>query len=147
MKVSGAGDLDGTRWNVLFLCWLLAVVATLGSLFFSEVMELPPCSLCWYQRIFLFPLVLLFTVGLYPADGLVTRFAWPLVAGGWLVAGYQNLLVWGIVSESVVPCSLGVSCSEIDFELFGFVTIPLLSWLAFTALGILLLYLKRLSTP
>lgn len=138
---------DGRTWTVLFLCWLLASVATLGSLFFSEIMELPPCSLCWYQRIFLFPLVILFTVGLYPADGQVVRFALPLAAGGWLVAGYQNLLVWGIVSESVVPCSLGVSCSEIDFELFGFVTIPLLSWLAFTTLAGLLLYLKKKPVP
>ena len=64
---------DNTTWTVLFACWLLTTVATLGSLFFSEIMELAPCSLCWYQRIFLFPLVLLFTVGLYPADGKVTR--------------------------------------------------------------------------
>jgi len=138
---------DGRTWTVLFLCWLLASVATLGSLFFSEIMELPPCSLCWYQRIFLFPLVILFTVGLYPADGRVVRFALPLAVGGWLVAGYQNLLVWGVVSESAVPCSLGVSCSEIDFELFGFVTIPLMSWLAFTTLVGLLLYLKNKPVP
>lgn len=145
--MTNANHSDSTTWTVIFLCWLLASVAALGSLFFSEVMELPPCSLCWYQRIFLFPLVILFTVGLYPADGQVVRFALPLVVGGWLVAGYQNLLVWGVVSESVVPCSLGVSCSETDFQVFGFVTIPLLSWLAFTTLGGLLLYLKRKPVP
>ena len=143
MAITGAQGTEKITWTILFLCWLLASVATLGSLFFSEVMDLAPCSLCWYQRIFLFPLVLLFTVGLYPPDRNVGRYALPLVVGGWLVAGYQNLLVWGIVPETVSPCRLGVSCAEIDFELLGFVTIPLLSWLAFTALMGMLLFLMR----
>ena len=146
MAMMSAQGAEKLTWTILFLCWLLASVATLGSLFFSEVMDLAPCSLCWYQRIFLFPLVLLFTVGLYPPDRNVGRYALPLVVGGWLVAGYQNLLVWGIVPETVSPCRLGVSCTEIDFELLGFVTIPLLSWLAFTALMGMLLFLMRKTT-
>ena len=146
MSMMSTPAAEKLTWIILFLCWLLASVATLGSLFFSEVMDLAPCSLCWYQRIFLFPLVILFTVGLYPPDRNVGRYALPLVVGGWLVAGYQNLLVWGIVPETVSPCRLGVSCTEIDFELLGFVTIPLLSWLAFTALMGMLLFLMRRTT-
>ena len=138
---------DDRIWTVTFLCWLIACAGTLGSLFFSEVMELVPCSLCWYQRIFLFPLVFVLTVGLYPADGSAARYGLPLAIGGWLVAGYQNLLVWGLVSAAAVPCGPGVSCSEIDFALFGFITIPFLSWVAFTILGALLFYLKRLTRP
>lgn len=133
---------DNTPWTLIFLCWLIALVSALGSLFFSEVMEYVPCSLCWYQRIFLFPLVLVFTAALFPLDERVGRYALPLVVAGWLVAGYQNLLVWGIVPESVIPCSQGISCTEVDFELFGFLTIPLLSWMAFTAMMGLLLILK-----
>ena len=57
-----------TNWNLLFICWLIATTSTLGSLFFSYVMEFAPCVLCWYQRIFFFPLVILFAVGLFPFD-------------------------------------------------------------------------------
>ncbi len=49
-------DRADKNWMLLFACWLLVSGATLGSLFLSEVMELPPCSLCWYQRVFMFPL-------------------------------------------------------------------------------------------
>ena len=55
-------------WGFLFAAWLIATVSTLGSLFFSEVMELPPCSLCWYQRIFMFPLPVVLFMGLMPTD-------------------------------------------------------------------------------
>ena len=54
------------NWNILFLCWLLASVSTTGSLFFSYVMQFAPCVLCWYQRIFLFPLVIILATGLFP---------------------------------------------------------------------------------
>lgn len=128
------------------MCWLLVTVSTLGSLFFSEVMDYAPCLLCWWQRIFLFPLVIIFTVALNPLDEKVSRYALPLVLGGWLTAGYQNLLVWGIVPTGISPCSQGVSCTDTYFELFGFISIPLLSWLAFTALlGMLLTLNKRTS--
>ena len=53
---------------LIFIAWLLATIATLGSLFFSEVMEIQPCVLCWYQRIFMYPLVVIFLVGLFPLD-------------------------------------------------------------------------------
>ena len=70
-------------WMAVFGAWLVAMVATLGALFFSEVMELPPCVLCWYQRIFMFPLVLLLPLGLFPFDSKIVRYALPL-ATGWL---------------------------------------------------------------
>lgn len=136
---------DTLPWTLVFLCWLIAAVSTLGSLFFSQVMDLVPCSLCWVQRIFLFPLVFVFTSALFPLDIRIGRYATPLVAAGWLVAGYQNLLVWGVIEETLAPCQAGVSCSEIDFALFGFVTIPLLSWLAFTAMLGLLAVLRKVN--
>jgi disulfide bond formation protein DsbB len=55
-------------WHPLFLAWLTSLVATLGSLFFSEVMLLPPCILCWYQRICMYPLAVTFTVALFARD-------------------------------------------------------------------------------
>ena len=63
-----APDRLDTGWLLLFAAWLLVTAASLGSLFFSEIMELPPCSLCWYQRVFMFPLVLVLFMGLFPFD-------------------------------------------------------------------------------
>ena len=131
------------RWALLFLCWFLASLSTLGSLFFSHVMGFPPCVLCWYQRICLFPLVLILGAGLFPFDKKVVKFALPLALAGLLTAIYHNLLYAGIIPESIRPCAQGVSCSEKYIELFGFVSIPLLSLLSFTGIAALLVVLKR----
>jgi len=127
-----------TAWTLVFGCWLVACVATLGALFFSEVMQLPPCTLCWYQRIFIFPLVLLLPVGLFPFDPRVVRYALPLVVVGGIVSLFQLLLVWGVIPESVQPCRQGVSCKDVQIEWLGFLSIPLLSFVAFVVMGALL---------
>ncbi len=139
-------DAFDTNWLILFGVWLMACAATLGSLFFSEVMDFPPCSLCWYQRIFMYPMVLVLGAGLVPFDGKAIRYALPLAVGGWLTAFYHTLLYEGIIPESAAPCSQGVSCSEDYIELLGFLSIPLLSLLTFTAMvaALLVLY-KRLD--
>ncbi len=136
---------SNANWTILFLCWLLAGASTLGSLFFSEIMRFPPCILCWYQRIFLFPLVFIFTTGLFSFDKSVVRYALPLAVAGWLVALYHNLLYSGIIPESIQPCSRGVSCTEDYISLFGFLTIPMLSLLSFSTIFALLLILNRRS--
>jgi len=132
-----------TNWTLLFLSWLLVSVSTTISLFFSSVLEYQPCVLCWYQRICLFPLVLILGAGLFPFDKGVVRYALPLTIVGGLIAFYHTLLYGGIIPESIQPCSKGVSCTEKYFELFGFVSIPMLSFLAFTTIVTLLLILKR----
>ena len=138
-------DKPDKDWMLLFVCWLLVTGATLGSLFFSEVMELPPCSLCWYQRIFMFPLTIILLMGLFPFDAKVIRYALPLAVGGCAIAVYHNLLHLGIVSESLAPCQKGVSCSDAYLDLFHFVSIPMLSLLAFSIVIVLLVALKRRS--
>jgi disulfide bond formation protein DsbB len=132
-----------TNWNILFICWLLVSVSALGSLFFSFVMEFAPCVLCWYQRIFLFPLVLILAIGLFPFDKKVVKYALPLAIAGWLTAAYHNLLYAGIIPESIQPCSKGVSCTEEYINLFGFLSIPMLSLLSFSAIVTLLIILYR----
>lgn len=132
---------------LLFLSWLLVTLSVLGSLFFSEVMEYAPCSLCWWQRIFMFPLLVVLSFGLFPFDGKVVRYALPLAVGGWLVALYHTLLYSGVIPESAAPCTQGVSCTEVYIELFGFLSIPLLSLLGFTAITTLLVVLRRRLTP
>jgi disulfide bond formation protein DsbB len=135
---NSTADPTQAAWLLIFAGWLIASAATLGALFFSEVMELPPCVLCWYQRIFMFPLVLLLPLGLFPFDPKVVRYALPLALAGAAIAVVHVLLVAGVIPESVTPCARGVPCSETQIEWFGFVTIPLLSLLAFSTLCALL---------
>lgn len=97
--MSRSPDLTGAKWTILFLCWLLASISTMGSLFFSETMHFAPCVLCWYQRIFLFPLVLIFGTGFLFHAPKVVRYGVPLTMAGWLIALYHNLLYTGIYSR------------------------------------------------
>jgi disulfide bond formation protein DsbB len=136
--VAAAPPSSDAAWMLVFGCWLVACASTLGALFFSEVMQLPPCALCWYQRIFIFPLVLLLPMGLFPFDPRVVRYALPLVAVGGVVSLFQLLLVWGVIPESIQPCRQGVSCKDVQIEWLGFVSIPLLSFVAFVVMGALL---------
>lgn len=133
-------------WALLFVCWLIVTGATAGSLFISEVMELPPCSLCWYQRLFMFPLPIVVGAGLFPFDRKVVRYALPLAGAGCVVATYHTLLQRGVIPESAAPCRQGVSCSDAHFELLGFLSIPMLSLLAFVAAAVLLMLVHR-SAP
>ena len=131
------------NWTIIFICWITAAVSTLGSLFFSEIMEFPPCALCWYQRIFMFPLVLVFLAGLFPFDKSIIRYTLPIALVGWGFAFYHYLLYSGFIPESIQPCSQGVSCSETYLDMFGFITIPMLSLISFSTIIILLFVLKR----
>lgn len=142
-KTDPKNDLN---WNILFLCWLLASVSALTSMFFSHVMGFAPCVLCWYQRICLFPLVLILGAGLFPLDKSVVKYALPLATAGWLIALFHNLLFSGIIPESIEPCTQGVSCTDEYIDLFGFLTIPMLSLLSFSTIIALLLILKRRSS-
>jgi len=109
-------------------------------------MQLPPCVLCWYQRICMFPLALILPVGLFPLDRNIVRYALPLAAIGWLFAVFHVLLIAGVIPEGIKPCTQGVPCSEKMIEWFGFVTIPLLSVVAFsTIIALLILAHIRVS--
>lgn len=128
--------------TILYIAWLQSVIATLGSLFFSEIMKFPPCVLCWYQRICMYPLVVILFVGMIKKDKKVYLYALPLSITGWIIALYHNLLYYKILPESIKPCTLGISCTTKFIEWFGFVTIPLLSFIAFTVINIcMIIYL------
>ena len=135
-----------SNWALVFACWLLASVAALGSLFFSEVMGFAPCVLCWYQRICMYPLVLILPAGLFPFDRNIVRYALPLSLLGALIALFHLLLVPGYIPESIKPCIQGVPCTEVQIEWFGFVTIPLLSALSFLLISALLILIHRRSS-
>lgn len=129
--------------KIVFLCFLIASTATLGSLFFSEMMHFIPCNMCWYQRIFMYPLVIIFLTNLLYPDESVFKYAFPIVVVGLLFAIYHNLLMFGIIPESAVPCASGVPCSTEYINWFGFINIPLLSLIAYLALFLLMFFGKE----
>jgi disulfide bond formation protein DsbB len=125
-----------------YSAWLIALVSTVGSLFFSEVMGLQPCVLCWYQRVAVYPLVLIIGAGIVMRDGRMKYYALPLCLAGLAVAIYHNLLYYGVIPEDISPCSQGVPCTERQIEWLGFITIPLMGLAAFTGLALCLLLYK-----
>lgn len=131
------------HWTWLFLAWLTSVAATLGALFLGEVVGILPCVLCWYQRIAMFPLVVILAIGLLPFDYRSVRYALPLAAVGWAIALYHCLLYWGVAPKDLVPCGEGTSCTDVKAELYGFISVPLLSLAAFSLIVVLLLIVKR----
>ena len=134
---------NNQSWNLLFLAWILVTSGTLISLFFSEIVQLPVCVLCWYQRIALYPLVIMLPFALFPFDIKVIRYAAPLVVFGWFVALFHVLVVAKIIPEAAQPCVQGIPCSEIHFNLLGFLNITVMSLLTFSLLGLLLFLAKK----
>lgn len=129
---------------LLYVAWSTALVATVGSLFFSEVMELPPCVLCWYQRIAMYPLLLVIATGIILKDGRVKIYSLPICFIGLAISIYHNLLYYGIIPESITPCTAGISCTSRQIEWLGFITIPSLALTAFIIIAFsLLLYKPR----
>lgn len=127
----------------LVLAWSGSIIGMLGSLYFSEIAHYPPCVLCWYQRICMYPLVVILAVGIINRDRLVYRYALPLSLTGLGIALYHNLLYYNILPEAAAPCVTGVSCTTKFIEWFGFVTIPLLAGLGFLGITTLLLLFRR----
>ncbi|PLY08986.1 MAG: disulfide bond formation protein B [Arcobacter sp.] len=129
--------------NYILLSFIVSLSATLGSLFFSEIMQFVPCSMCWYQRIFMYPLVFIFLINLLYPDDKIFKYTFIIILIGLTFSIYHNLLMFGIISEDMVPCVQGVPCSTIYLDWFGFITIPLLSFVAYFLLFILQLMIYK----
>jgi disulfide bond formation protein DsbB len=139
------GATEGVRTLIrpagLWLAALVALTAMSGSLYFSEIAGFTPCALCWYQRIAMYPLVLILGVAAVRGDASVIRYAGPLAAAGALVS------IWHIGVERIpgLPsgsCSLDVPCSTILVQVVGFITIPTMALAGFLAI-LTLLFLAR----
>jgi disulfide bond formation protein DsbB len=147
---AAAGDLKrgdpepGERaWRSLFVAWGIALVASLAVLFVGEVMGQTPCLVCWYQRAFMFPLAVILGIAAVRSDFAVWRYAIPLAGIGALLAFYHSLIYIGVISESLSPCSQGVSCASDDMAVFGLLPLPLLSLGSFLGIAALLYFAKR----
>jgi disulfide bond formation protein DsbB len=117
--------------TLLAACAAVATVATAGSLYFSEVMGLYPCDLCWIQRIGMYPLVVVLAVGASEERIEVWRTALPLSVGGGLVSAYHS----AVQLTPSTTCSAG-GCGAVQFELFGLLSIPNLALVAFTMISV-----------
>lgn len=126
------------------IAFVQSLLATFGSLFFSEILQYPPCTLCWYQRIAMYPIAVILAVAIYRNE--VRSAAWyvlPLSIIGLVISIYHNLLYYNIIADSIVPCQSGISCTTTYIEWFGFVTIPLLSLIAFSVITVLMIGVTR----
>lgn len=130
----------------LYLAWIVSIVATLGSLYFSEIRGFIPCELCWYQRILMYPLVLILGIGTFQSDFSIKKFVLPMALIGWLISFYHYLIQKVPGFAEIKPCVNGVPCSAQYINWFGFITIPFLALTAFTIIIILMLLLKKSSS-
>jgi disulfide bond formation protein DsbB len=133
------------KQNILHLAWAQALIATAGSLYFSEIRHFTPCVLCWYQRICMYPLVAILAVGIADKNKKIYRYVLPLSITGFVIALYHNLLYYRILPESIAPCGFGVPCTTKFFAWYGFITIPLLSLTAFMVITACMLIYKNVK--
>lgn len=133
------------RKNYLIFGFIVSLVATLGSLFYSDIMGYEPCTLCWYQRILIYPQVLLFGLAIFRKDRKIYPYILALSIPGALIAFYHYMLQLGIMGESVVCSIVGysVSCSENFFTNFGYITIPMMALTSFILIIILALNARK----
>ena len=131
----------GGSWR--WMAFGVAALATVGSLIFSEVIGYEPCELCWYQRIAMYPMVVIFGVDLWREESRTRRYALPLAVVGCAISIYHYLIQVFPAAESGV-CGNGVSCTARYVEEFGFVSIPFMAGVAFALIIAILLAFGRL---
>ena len=135
-----------SMWPLLLAAWLVATLSTAGALFIGEVMLIPPCNLCWYQRIFMFPMAIILGLAYFSDDRRGAVYALPFALGGSALAAYHTLLVAGFIPKGWIPCDAAVSCADQKLDILDGIQIPWLSLFAFlTTLFLLLIFLRRTS--
>ena len=122
----------------IYLAWVIALIGLFCSLFFGEILHHEPCRLCWYQRVCLFPLVILLGIAAYREDSRIIIYALPLTILGAFLAFYQLLGTFVPSLSSPKLCGSEVDCSENMVELFGFLSFPLVSFIGFLLIGFFL---------
>ena len=127
----------------LYIAWIVSIAATFGSLYFSEIMGFIPCELCWYQRILMYPLILILGVATFQNDITVKRFVLPLALIGWFTSFYHYLVQKVPGFAAIKPCENGIPCNAQYINWLGFITIPFLAFTAFTVIIICMILLNK----
>ena len=131
------------RAHAITLAFVVSLVATGGSLFLSEVLGYIPCDLCWYQRIFMYPLVLLLGRAAIRGDRRIVGYALPPSIIGGLISAYHYALQKVPGLAKVSPCKAGIPCNTDYLDFFGVITIPLMALVAFILITAFLLLIRR----
>ncbi len=135
-----AAHLLGDR--AIWLAWVVAAVATVGSLIYSEVIHFVPCRLCWFQRIAMYPLAFILLVGAIRREALVKYYALPLALAGLAISIYHNVIQFypSLEGGSCDPLN---PCSARSIEIFGFIDIPFMAGAGFILISVLLAFYVR----
>jgi disulfide bond formation protein DsbB len=128
---------EGVARQAVWAAWVVAAVATAGSLYFSEIADYPPCQYCWYQRICMYPLVVILLVGALLKDRRVSLYAAVFPVVGAAISIYHIYIEVNPDKESAT-CRAGIPCSTRWIDEFGYVTIPVGALSAFVLIGLLL---------
>lgn len=120
------------------LAWLVALTSTLGSLYFSEIANFTPCTLCWYQRIAMYPLAIVLAIAAARRDVAQRIYVWPVALVGAVVSSYHVLIERYPSLESGGICSLSVPCTQVWFRQWGFITIAYMALTGFVLIALLL---------
>lgn len=134
------GNMGGAA---IWVAWLVALVATVGSLIYSEVIHFEPCRLCWFQRIAMYPMAVILLVGAIRKDTAVKLYALPLALGGLAISIWHYLIQTFPALEGSGSCDPSVPCSAKYVDIFAFVSIPFMAGAGFTLIAVLLaLYVR-----
>ena len=131
--------------TLIFLIWAQSLIALLGSLFFSEVMGYIPCELCWFQRILMYPLVIIYGVAMVKKD-MSIAFPGLILSGiGMFVSLYHYLIQKvPVLHDTAGSCGI-IPCTTQYVNYFGFITIPFLAGAAFIVIFVLhIIVIKQL---
>lgn len=145
MKDLGLGQLF-SRYS-LYFALIVAWVAMLGSLYFSEVLGYVPCALCWYQRILMYPLAVIIAVGLVRMDSQLPYYILPFTLLGQGVATYHYLIQKTQIFGAPTACRSGIPCTSVWINWLGFITIPFLAMTAFFLITIFTLVALTAGQP
>lgn len=137
-------DREHSRDEIaLTVAFLIALAATLGALFIGEVLGQMPCTLCWYQRIAMFPLVIVLGIALWRFDLSARMTAAPFAAGGFVLAAWHSGLYAGVIPQAIAPCMKdGPSCTDAAAQAVLGLPLPYLSLVAFAAILLCLTQMK-----
>lgn len=132
--------------NILLSMWIIATVATVGSLYYSEVLGFIPCTYCWYQRILMYPLVIIIGVAIARKDQQVAITTVIFSSIGTALAAYHYALQkLPLLQENAPSCGTGIPCTAQYVNYLGFITIPALSLIAFSLIFILSIRLMKMN--
>ncbi|MGA8039826.1 MAG: disulfide oxidoreductase [Acidimicrobiia bacterium] len=142
VKGRDAARLLGDR--AIWLAWVVALVSTAGSLFYSEVIGFEPCRLCWFQRIAMYPMAIILLVGAIRRERQVKFYALPLALGGLAISTWHYLIQAFPALEGGGSCG-AVPCSARYVEVFGFISIPFMAGAGFIVISVLLALYTRIE--